>query len=69
MSRPKLPAGPGRPRSANPKVPVSLKLDPAVKELAERLAAAAFGGNFTAAVEHCVRVGCAGLPPESARPR
>jgi len=63
--KPKLPAGPGRPRKppGERHIPVSLKLHPEVWGLARSLADTAFGGDFSAAVSHGIRIASAGLEP------
>lgn len=62
MPRPKLPAGPGRPRSDR-RIAMAVKLQPEVWGLCRTLADTAFGGNFTRALEHCIRIGSVGLDP------
>lgn len=66
MPRVKLSSpGPGRPRlpESERRVAVNLRLRPEVWGLARSLADVAFKGNFSAAIEHCIRLGSAGLDP------
>lgn len=65
MPRPKLPAGPGRPRkpAAERLVASSFKLAPEVDGLLTTLADVGFGGNRTAALTTAIRLQAAGLDP------
>ncbi len=50
---PKMPAGPGRPKSST-RVGISAKIEATTKAALEELAAREFGGNATAALEDAI---------------
>ena len=66
MPRPKLPPGPGRPRS-DVRVPVSFRLQPEKLARLDLLADVVADGNRTRALEYAVDFSTAGLEPAAIR--